>query len=239
MDIEYIIIYQNCGKSQTKHVIKPFNGIEYWDESKLRRDNINPDKISEILVGPMTVIELFSETYFSGDTHKIINDKKKEGITYTIGCPNDQKWKPKVGSIIIWTYEHYNKVHGIPYCTKDSDCKSNQMCLCKHGQSHPSWCPNEKRRCMNKGYFTYEFPFTLNEDDQIDLACYHQELIKVGDVSDGTISKALDRDLQRRCAKQKIKQIQRLEHFGNLSNNQSSLIILAIILICIYLASSR
>lgn len=239
MDIEYIIIYQNCGKSQTKHVIKPFNGIEYWDESKLRKDGINPHNISEILVGPMTVIEMFSETYFSGDRHKIINDKKTEGITYTIGCPNDQKWKPKVGSIIILTFEHYNKVHGIPYCTKDKDCKSNQMCLCKHGQSHPSWCPNEKQRCMNKAYFTYEFPITLNDNDQIDLDCYHQELKKVGEVSNGSISNALDKDLQRRCAKEKIANIERLEHFGNLTNNQSSLIILIGILVCIYLASSR
>lgn len=235
MEIEYIIIFQNCGKSQTKHAMRMFNNIEYWDESKLKRDGINPKNISEILVGPKTVLEIFSDKEFNGDYHKIINDKENEGITYKVGCPDDPKWKPSIGSLIIWTYENYDKTHGVPYCQTDRDCKWNEMCLCRKGQSHPSWCPKEKRRCMNRMYFTYEFPITLNENDQIDLDCYQKELTKMGPVSDSSISEALDRDLQRRCAKEKI---QELEHF-DVMNNNSYLMFFILLLLCVFLIFSR
>lgn len=235
MKIEYIIIYENCGKDKKSHVIKPNSNIEYWDEAKIRREGVMLSHVSEILVGPKTVLEIFSDSYFNGNTHKIINDNLDQGKVYTIGCPTDKNWKPQLGSFIMWTYDHYTSVHGIPFCENDKDCKNTEMCLCKHGQSHPSWCPNSKRRCLNKGYFTYEMPLNLNDDDEIDMECYNKEFSKVRLVSDGTFSKALNNDISRRCAKDKISTIDQIEHFQ--TNNDLILIVLVCLLM--YLLFSR
>ena len=58
-------------------------------------------------------------------------------------------------------------------------------------------------------------------------------------VSDGAISKALNSDIARRCAFGKIKQIQRIEQFGEMNDNTYLMIFIVIILLYFYLTSPR
>lgn len=214
MEKEYIIIYKDCySKDEGTKISLGTKAIDYWPESKIESMQSEPVHITAIAVGPKTVLEFYNYPNFVGQKYSVINNADTGVRLYKFGCVEDHHlWRGHLRSFIIYTWDYYNSIHGIKYCDSDNDCKNYEKCLCPKGQEHPSWCQKGKRRCMNKGYFTYEFPVRVHDNDVLDTKCVNEQLLKVGGRSN--ISDALYNDLIRRCVPEKLKQIEGFSYYG-------------------------
>ena len=216
MQIEYIVLYQGCGRDRfpVKTINLNTQMISYWSYNKLRADQVIPEKISEVIVGPKTVFEFFTSPAFSGQKYRVINSSSDKIKIYRFGCFEDHHlWRGNLGSFIIWTYDYWDSIHGTQYCNSDMDCKEYEKCLCKAGQSHPSWCPKTGRRCMSNYYFTYEYPVELDKLDKVYNDCLTEQLRRASG-NNQAMSKALLDDLARRCAKEKLEIIEGFDDYG-------------------------
>ena len=233
MQIEYIVLYQGCGNKRT--AVKTINlntkMIDYWSSNRLRADQVWPEKISEVIIGPKTVFEFFTSPAFSGQKYRVINSTKDDLKIYRFGCFEDHHlWRGNLGSFIVWTYDYWNDIHGTKYCNSDNDCKEYEMCLCKSGKSHPSWCPKSGRRCMSNYYFWHESPIPLDRLDRVYNQCFNDELRRASG-NNQSMSKALLDDLARRCA---IDKLENIEGFcGGQHNYNNWLLFLLIIIVLV------
>lgn len=226
MEQEYIIIYKNCDIKNSGYKISLQDRIDYWSQDKINSISSTPFKITSISIGPKTVLEYYFQPNFIGNKYSIINSTNNQIRNLSFTCDSDN-----IKSFIIYSYDYYESLYKIKYCSSDNDCKVNEMCLCKKGQSHPSWCPKSKRRCMSSGYFTYEYPLNINNyKDKLDINCINEESKKL----DGQtiVSNALINDLIRRCAKEKLDTI---EGFSYYAKNDAWFALILIILIFIFL----
>ena len=198
---EYIVLYLGCKKQRLVKIQLETNNYQDWDEARMLLENINPQTISKIKVGCKTVVELYEQPNLTGARLAVVNDMCDQDKIYEIGCiDNINKVKVTPRSFRVSTFDYYDRIHGIRYCDHHSQCTPNEYCMCQHGQTHPSWCQKSKRRCMAKGYFTYETPVPISTNDQIDQSCLYRELGKTG----GPVSHAVVTDLSRRCASDKL-----------------------------------
>jgi hypothetical protein len=238
--MEYIIIYQNCGAKRTSFKITMTNSSDYWDMNKLLFNQVTPETISEIFIGPKTAVEIFEDGFFNSSSYKIANSSQSEGKVYTVGCPNGRMWRPRVRSLIIWTYDRYNELFGIQYCNSDLDCGEFDKCICMNGQAHPSWCPISKKRCMNRGYYVNDQPVPINSWDNVNLTCFDNLLNNVKKTNNNTVySDGFIKDIARRCNTQ----LSKIECFDEGRAMQpmgrpSAAICIIIIIIIYYLISN-
>jgi len=207
MELEYIILYINSdnGKQIEKKIALNLKILDYWTEDRLMKNLIDPAKISHVVVGPRTVFQMFESPNFTGNQFKVTNINRDKTMIYRFTDPLDkQLWRSTMKSFIVWTYDYWKSINCIRYCESDNQCGKNEMCLCKNGQSHPSWCPVSKRRCKHAWHFVHESPIPIKRLDQMNIACVEKELhkAKVGDSTE--LSRSLLIDLARRCAKDKL-----------------------------------
>lgn len=214
MDQEYISLTFDSGEK--KDIELQLKTIDRWNENRIKALSFGKtNTIVSVIVGPKTVLEYYPNGDFSGSKKSIINDgMDNQKIEHTFGTPLDSEvWVGNPKSFIIWTYDLYKATYGTRYCSSDSQCKSTEYCMCATGQTHPSNCPSSKRRCRDKGYFWYEFPFQVRHQDQLDVKCVDAEMkmVEKTGIDDNQMSDALLNDLARRCAKERMKTI---EPFG-------------------------
>ena len=197
--MEYIIIYLNCGQERRSFRIDLTSYTDFWDINRFRSNQISPYTISEIFIGPKTAIEMFNLPYFNGNSTKIVNHSPNEGKIYKFGCPG-RFWRPKIRSLIIWTYDKYMQLFGPRYCSTDLNCGEFENCLCLNGQAHPSWCPISKRRCMNRGYFVNDQPVPIADWGNTDVTCFENLLNNIRQTNGKyEYSVELIRDIMARC----------------------------------------
>jgi|LakMenEpi03Aug12_release.lakeMendotaPanAssembly.Ray.scaffolds.fasta_scaffold724216_1 hypothetical protein len=232
METEYIILYIGCGQKEiTKKISLGTKEQDDWTESKIQTLTINPVEISSIVVGPKTACEIYSLDNFMGSKYKIVNSSTDKVKTYKIGCPEDTHLiKSPIRSFIVMTYDHYNSIYGIRYCNSHNQCDRNELCLCPGGQENPSWCSKKGRRCMNRGYFTYEFPTHLLSSDTVDSKCLENQL-KSYDNNDLTY--AVLNQYANKCAFDKRKTI---EGFSYKNDSWVATILILVTLLFLVLA---
>ena len=227
---EYIIIYQGCNdvKYPRKIALETKN-IDYWAENRIFAEQFRKEQISEILIGPSTVLQYFESPNFTGHKNTIINSSKDKVKKFAVGCLEDHEiWRGKVRSFIIWTYDYYSAVFGIRYCKSDSDCGQYEACLCKDGQENPVWCPDTKRRCMNKGKFFNDAPYPIRLNQYVADKCLQARLDKKGDiVTFDDVKKA-----SIKCIRP------RLEGFGEDYSTRTYITMILIVLILLYIVMS-
>ena len=230
MEREYIIVYTGCaGKTNPTKITLGMKEVDQWDQQRWNTLSINEQTISSVAVGPRTVFEYYSEPEFTGERGRVINSSYDKTIYRELPClANDSIWRGSCRSFIIMTFDHYNRINGIRYCNSHEECNETEMCLCQYGQEHPSWCPDSKRRCMNRGYFTYEFPVQLLGTDSINTACLENKIMKYGRerLRDNVL-----RDLASECAFQKRKTIEGFSYAKNDAWIATIMIIIVFILI--------
>jgi hypothetical protein len=145
--------------------------VEDFPQSRLLTSNITPSQVSGLLVGPRTVLEIFSDGVFYEREALITNKSYCYNKFHDLGCTLDQNWQGYLGSFRLWNYDYYVKTHRIRYCNSDRCCKSDEYCLCPNGYQQPEWCPISKRRCMPKSkYLQSNYP-TVDRYDLIDVDC--------------------------------------------------------------------
>ena len=59
----------------------------------------------------------------------------------------------------------------VRYCTKHYDCEGNELCLCPGGENKKEWCPNQRKRCLNKAMYYHNAKRVLRDIDRIDKKC--------------------------------------------------------------------
>lgn len=208
MELEYIILYidSNNGQKQTrKEIALKTKILDYWTEDRIKLDQVDPAMINSVVVGPRTVFQMFENPDFTGNEYKVTNSSNNKTMIYRFTSPQNKKlWRSTMRSFIVWTYDYWKSINCIRYCETDNQCGKNEMCLCKNGQSHPSWCPVGKRRCMHQWHFMHESPIPIEKLDQMDVKCIEKELQKAKVGNSSQLSRALLIDLSRRCAKEKL-----------------------------------
>lgn len=234
MEKEYIIIYIGCGAVQKEFKIQlELKQVDEWNEKRINAMSLVPEPLSGVLVGPRTVVQIFSTGDLIGLKNTFVNDSSTETKMYNIGClDNPSLWRGTIRSFVVMTYDHYNSIYGIKYCDSHTQCDSTEYCLCPHGQEHPSWCPNSKRRCLNRGYFVNEMPFELLSTDNVDVNCMNEQMRKYGgNLSDGTLN-----EFAIKCALEKRKTI---EGFGGVNSNSLWIVGIILLILAIWYLSSH
>lgn len=165
-------VFLGCGNNKSNIVLSVLKGkSNEWDEYGIHKIAMNTDTISGIEVGPNTVVQTFRDPNF----HTMVNTLKNESAGprhFDFGCVlGHNKWKSMVRAIKVWHFDEWLRVYGVIQCNKDSDCYDYQLCLCKTGERHPSWCPNEKRRCMHRSKLKHEKAKKIRESDLVDMFC--------------------------------------------------------------------
>lgn len=238
MEKEYIILYRGCGTQQNPlKLTLGTKNTDSWDENRIKALTLTPQEITSVIVGPRTVFEFYESGNFVGHKYRVINASDDKIRTYRFGCFEDHEiWRGSVKSFIIWTYDHYDAVHGIQYCDSDTQCKPYELCMCKDGQTHPSWCPKTKRRCVHGAYFFHEAPVNLDGVDRVDQECLMNEF----DKAENTTSSYALNNAARKCAKDKINNIESkgIEGFSYYANNDAwvATICICISFICLLMA---
>ena len=232
---EYIILVFGCGKEKVEHRIDLHTKkMDKWNENRVKALGFKTMEVSAVIVGPKTVFEFYQEDNFVNQKGRVINNTSDKKKLYRFGCykKDHEIWRGILHSFIVYTYDYFDSIYGTRECTNDRDCKVNEMCLCKNGQQHPSWCPTSGRRCLNKGYFWYEFPISTRYSDQIDMSCLNDKIKKLEStgLNNANISDALLNDLKRRCAKEKLETI---EPFTPSTSVTSGTLFIIFMIICI------
>lgn len=230
MEREYIIIYTGCaGQSNPTKITLGLKEIDPWDQSRWNALSINQQTISSVTVGPRTVFEYYTEPEFTGERGRVINSSYDKTIYRELVClANSSVWRGSARSFIIMTFDYYNSIHGIRYCDNQEQCKETEMCLCQYGQEHPSWCPQSKRRCMDKMYFTYEFPVQLLGRDPINTKCLENKIQKYGNTQ---LRDNVLKDFAGECAFKKRKSIEGFSYAKNDAWIATIMIIIVFLLI--------
>lgn len=214
-----VTLHLGCCCAKKIHCIKLNNSLmKEYSTTTLESMNIDPYKISEITLGPKTVIETFQEPLLQGKKRLVANSSDKNKIIY-IGCVQDHLiWEGYVRSFRLWDYDAYMDNQKPTYCNINSECSENEYCLCPTGQSHPEWCPVQGKRCMPKNKYIQSKLPELKDVTIIDSQCLHDELYKQGNIitSFDDVRKA-----SMQCSKRR--QIKYIEGFNDISNRTFNL----------------
>lgn len=173
--MEYIIInYDNCNKSLKISLDTKFE--DEWTNEKIQSYLIQPDTISSIIIGPQTVLEMYNN--LETGSYKVINDSTDQTKTYKFfNCPKtDDEWSAHLYAFKIWSYDYYNKKYIAKLCDSNSDCESDELCMCPSGKTNALWCPQSKRRCMNEKYYFDSSEIPINDEDKIKTKCLRDKL---------------------------------------------------------------
>lgn len=122
-------------------------------------------KINKIGVGPQTVVLLYPEDSLNGTPTKYMNESNTEK-TFDF---------PKVKSLMLYTLENYYRALNTRSCNTDSECNSNEYCICRDGKDDIRWCKKEGKICMPKGSYVQSDPYELNNNYVIDHNCVNKE----------------------------------------------------------------
>jgi hypothetical protein len=178
VDKRTIILYLGCGRR--RHQIQiPLNSEYYdeWYEQRLRNWNVEPRDISEIEVGPRTVLELFSSAFMYGDRRVVKNPSFGNFLKYNLGCLEDHSiWKGDIRSFRLWDYDYYQKIHTVQSCTKHNQCKWNEYCLCPNGYARKEWCPKMGRFCLPMSRYLQSKPKDIDENDLVNVPCLNKKI---------------------------------------------------------------
>lgn len=211
MNKEYIIIQRDCQKETPITISLTTKSKDEWDLSRIQAQQINPNNISKVVVGPKTVFECYEDPNFGSTVFRVINDTADKVKVHDFGCETATMWKGTFKSFIIMTYDYYDKIHGIRYCDNRSQCNTDEWCLCPDGREHPSWCTKEKRRCMNWNYFINEAPISLINNDNIYTDCLAEQMKLF---ARDTIKYDVLKEFSRKCAFDKRKEVESFSPFN-------------------------
>ncbi len=179
MESASINVHFGCNDHDMVIAMKATNKqFESWDETWfLKYHRLDPRNIATMELGPRTVVELFSEPAFFGESRLIENVSTAESRFIDIGCNVDHHWKGYVRSMKIWNYDYYyHEFKRIRYCTKNIQCGSQEYCLCPGGQFDQTWCATEKKRCLPISKFLHAKPKRVLPNDTVDINCMINEL---------------------------------------------------------------
>jgi hypothetical protein len=174
MENKTFTLLVGCGDSRSTITIKNQDDIELWNEHKIRQTlSIDPEDVTGILIGKGLVIELFSDAYFSQLENVLENNTEPKGHKYEIGCILDhQSYKGSIRSFKVWMADEYH-TNGrlVKYCDKNDECSENEFCLCPGGEKKKEWCPDKRKRCLNKRLFFHDAKRTTWNPDLINSEC--------------------------------------------------------------------
>lgn len=172
-----IRLYLGCGllRHSVNIELNAFYVEEFY-ESRLLVSGVTPTEISGLLVGPRTVVELYSDSNLYERTGIIINKSHHNNKFHDLGCVLNENWQGYLRSFRIWNYDYYIKVHSIRYCNSDIECNNDEYCLCPNGYQQPAWCPIQKRRCMHKSKYLQSNLPKVGKYDIIDTDCVNYRL---------------------------------------------------------------
>lgn len=183
MKHSYIIIHIGCNNDidQKNIIINVLNDkFGDWYDTTLRKNNIDPQYISGITIGPHTILETFHDSFMSLKNENIVNNSDKE-IYKDIGCKDNDAGMGSVRSFRVWNYEYYRTLNGSRFCANNDECRLNELCLCPGGEVDKNYCIDEKQRCLPKSEYWHDKKkiHTLNEDTKLNPICISNKLNEI------------------------------------------------------------
>lgn len=139
---------------------------DVYTENQLINMGFDLSKINKLGVGPQTVVLLYPEDNLKGTPTKYMNETS---IEKTFDFPH-------VKSLMLYTLENYYRALRSKSCNNDSQCNSNEYCICRNGKDDIRWCNQEGKICMPKGSYVQSDPYELNNNYIINNECVKKEL---------------------------------------------------------------
>lgn len=228
MSKEYIILQRDC-KKETPITLNLNKETDEWDLLRMKAAQIDPSSVSAVHIGPKTVFEYYEALDFSSKPFRVVNDSDQVKVQ-PFGCYTLDTWRGTFKSFVIMTLDYYNKTYGIRYCDSNTQCRTNEYCLCPNGQEHPSWCPQSKRRCMNWNKFTFESPIPILDTDDVYVKCLEEQMKLYA--NNNKVKYDIVKEFSRKCATDKLKTIEQFTASYSL-NNMIIGILFFLLIICL------
>ena len=204
-----------------------------YDEIGLNGMEIDTGFISGVSVGPRTTVELYSGPNLDGERTLVQNSSNTTQQMLDLGCSkNNDIWKGGIRSFRIWSYEYYQKMNGIRYCSSNNQCSSAEYCLCPTGQIQPEWCPKEKQRCLPISRYIQSGPPELTDYDAIHKQCINN---KIANMKTNSINLNDIKNIANQCAYDNKKYIEGFNSYNMMDNTITCVILIIIVLLLIYL----